>query len=48
MTISLFGGGWAYCGYSRGSGAVVGGALGSAVLIFVVFWLIGGVHFDGP
>jgi hypothetical protein len=46
MTMVLCGGGWAYCGCSRHRGAGVGGAFGSALLIFLVFWLIGGVHFD--
>jgi hypothetical protein len=44
----LVGGGFGYCGYARFRGTGVGGALGSAVLILVVFWLCGGLHFYGP
>jgi hypothetical protein len=44
MTLLMCGGGAACCGCGRG----LGGALGAATLIFLAFWLIGGVRLDGP
>jgi hypothetical protein len=42
----LFGGGGGYYGYNRYGRRGLGGVLGFVLVIFVVIWFFGGLHFN--
>jgi hypothetical protein len=45
VLVLLFGGGGGYYGYRRYGGSGLGGALGLVLIILLVLWFFGGLHF---
>jgi uncharacterized membrane protein YccC len=46
ILILLLGGGGGYYGYNRHGGRGLGGVLGLILIVLVVLWLFGGLHFN--
>jgi len=46
LVVLLLGGGGGYYGYNRYGGRGAGSVLGLMLVVFLVFWLLGGVQFN--
>ena len=45
VLLLLFGGGGGYYAHSRYGSAGLGGVLGTVLVVLLVFWLVGALHF---